>query len=109
MKRIMIGISCALVILTAPVFGTDRGQSDLAQIVDSARHNDAVAVEKLIQRSLALRQKIPTFVDDADKATASRKGAIPAALSATIASSIGEAAPIRTMSFRYALRYRSTL
>jgi uncharacterized protein YycO len=109
MKRIMIGISCALVILTAPAFSADRTQSDLAHVVDSARHNDAVAVKKLIQRSLVLRQKIPMFVDEADKATASRKGAIPAALSATIASSIGEADAIRTTLFPYALRYRSTL
>ncbi len=87
MKKLLIGASCALMIITAPVFGADRTQSDLAHVVDSARHNDAVAVEKLIQRSLTLRQKIPTFVDEADKATASRKGAIPAVLSATIASS----------------------
>ena len=51
MKKLLIGASCALMIITAPVFGADRTQSDLAQIVDSARHNDAVAVEKLIQRS----------------------------------------------------------
>lgn len=109
MKRIIVGISCALCIITAPVSGADRGQSDLAQLVNSARHNDAVAVEKLIQRSLTLRQKIPTFVDEADRATTSRKGAISAALSATIASSIGEADAIRTTLFPYALRYRSTL
>lgn len=109
MKRIMIGISCALVMITVPAFSADHTQSDLAQVVDSARHNDAVAVEKLIQRSLTLRQKIPTFVDEADKATASRKGAIPAALSATIASSIGEADSIRTTLFPYALRYRHVL
>lgn len=109
MKKLLIGASCALVILTTPAFSADRAQSDLVQIVESARHNDAVEVEKLIQRSLTLRQKIPTFVDEADKATASRKGAIPAALSATIASSIGEADAIRTTLFPYALRYRHVL
>ena len=109
MKRVVMGVSCALLIITAPVFGVDHTQSDLSHIVDSARHNDAVAVENLIQRSLILREKIPTFVEAADKATKEHNGAIPSALSVSIASSIGEADAIRTTLFPYALRYRNTL
>ncbi len=109
MKKVIVGLGCAWLMIISPVWGADNAQSDLAQLVNSARHNDAVAVEKLIQRSLILRQKIPTFVEEADQATQSRKGAIPAALSATIASSIGEADAIRTTLFPYALRYRHVL
>ena len=109
MKNIILKVSCVLLIITAPGFGTDKTQLDLTHIVNHSRSNDAIAVEKLIQRSLSLRQKIPMFVDEADKATKSHQGAIPAALSAKIASSIGEADTIRTNLFPYALRYRNTL
>lgn len=95
--------------LILAAFSLVHAESDLAQLVNTARHNDAVAVKNLIERSQKLREKIPTFVEQADKATKSRNGAIPSALSATIASSIGEADSIRTTLFPYALRYRNTL
>jgi len=98
-----------IISLTLAAFTLLSAESDLTQLVNTARHNDAVAVENLIQRSLLLRQKIPTFVEAADKATKAHSGAIPSALSVTIASSIGEADAIRTTLFPYALRYRNTL
>lgn len=109
MKRIMIGVSCALVIITAPAFSADRTQSDLAQLVNSARHNDAVAVVDLIHRSEALREKVPPFVAEADKVIKARNGAVSSSISATIAGSIREADSIRTSLFPYALRYRHIL
>ncbi|MFA6189775.1 MAG: YiiX/YebB-like N1pC/P60 family cysteine hydrolase [Sulfuricurvum sp.] len=110
MKKVFTSIIYTALIIVIPIVGADNHiQSDLAQIINTTRHNDAVAVETLIQRSLILRQKIPPFVEQANLATQSHKGAIPSALSAKIAFSIAEANTIRTTLFPYALRYRNTL
>ncbi|MDD2830103.1 MAG: YiiX/YebB-like N1pC/P60 family cysteine hydrolase [Sulfuricurvum sp.] len=109
MKKILVGFSCAWLMIVSPASSSDTTQADLAQLVNSARHNDAVAVEKLIQRSVLLREKVPPFVAEADKVIKARNGAVSSSISATIAGSIHEADSIRTSLFPYALRYRHIL
>ena len=86
-----------------------NAKSDLEQLVQTARHNDAVTVESLLQRSKDLREKIPPFLSDATQALESHKGALPSGLSVRIASAIQEANSIRTALFPFALKYRHSL
>lgn len=109
MKKILIGLGCAWLILVSPLPGAQTGKEDLKQVVDTARHNDAVAVETLIRRSEALREKVPPFVAEADKAIRARNGAMSSSISSTIAGAVREADSIRTSLFPYALRYRHVL
>lgn len=109
MKRlgyVLVNI-CFMVVL--PVFGTEKEKMDLAQLVNTARHNDAVAVTDLIHRSEVLRKKVPPFVTEAEKMIKARNGAVSSSISATIAGSVREADSIRTSLFPYALRYRHIL
>jgi len=70
---------------------------------------DAEQVIALIARSKTLQDKIPRFVDEATRAIAEHKGALPAAYSVRIAREIGEASAIRTSLFQYALLHRNAL
>ncbi len=54
MKKVLVGFGCAWLMIAFPAWGADNTRSDLAQLVNSARHNDAIAVQQLIQRSLTL-------------------------------------------------------
>lgn len=91
------------------MFAQGLDQSDLAQIVNLSRQSDAEKVADLISRSKILREKIPLFVDEADKTIKAHNGALPSAISVKIATSLSEANTIRTTLFPYALRYRNTL
>ncbi|MBV5322130.1 MAG: hypothetical protein JZU62_10595 [Sulfuricurvum sp.] len=100
----------ALIIsLTLAAFTLLSAESDLAQLVNTARQNDAIAVEDLIRRSLDLRERIPPFMNEAESSIRSHKGALPSTLSVRIAKSIREADTVRTRLFPYALRYRNAL
>lgn len=70
---------------------------------------DARSVIGLIERSKALQDKIPHFVDEAAQAIETHKGALPAAYSVRIAKEIAEANAIRNALFQHALRYRNVL
>ncbi|MDD5159900.1 MAG: YiiX/YebB-like N1pC/P60 family cysteine hydrolase [Sulfuricurvum sp.] len=95
------------IILTA--FSLVHAETDLEQLVNTARQNDAVEVENLIHRSLDLREKILPFMDEADTSINAHQGALPSTLSVKIAKSIHEADAVRTSLFPYALRYRNAL
>ena len=95
--------------LVFAVFSFLHAESDLAQLVNTARQNDAVAVESLIHRSLDLREKILPFMSEADRSIKAHQGALPSTLSVKIAKSIREADAVRTRLFPYALRYRNAL
>lgn len=107
MTWIRIIIVC--IILGINGYAQEPLPDDLRVIVESTRHNDAAAVADLIRRSEALREKVPPFVAEAQRSIQERNGALSAALSATIADSIREAAAIRSALFPYALRYRHVL
>lgn len=83
--------------------------ADSAQAVSSARQSDAEQVILLIERSRALRDKIPAFIDEAATAMASHRGALPAAYSVRIAREMAEASAIRGALFQHALRHRNAL
>jgi len=112
MKRYNHAIIAAFIIVGIGVSNVSaRGsdQSDLAQLVNTARQNDALAVEDLIHRSLDLREKILPFMGEAERSIKSHQGALPSTLSVKIARSIHEADAVRTSLFPYALRYRNAL
>lgn len=78
-------------------------------VADSTRQADAEQVIDLINRSRALQDKIPGFIDEAGKAIEGHRGAMPAAYSVRIAREIAEANTIRTLLFQHALRHRNAL
>jgi uncharacterized protein YycO len=98
-----------ILILILTLFSLLHAESDLAQLVNTTRQNDAIAVENLIHRSLDLHEKIPPFINDAEESIRLHKGALSSTLSVRIAKSIHEADAIRTSLFPYALRYRNAL
>lgn len=98
-----------IISLTLAAFTLLSAESDLALLVNTARQNDAIAVEELIHRSLDLRKRIPPFMNEAEESIRSHKGALPSTLSVRIAKSIREADTVRTHLFPYALRYRNAL
>jgi uncharacterized protein YycO len=98
-----------IVSLIFAMFSFLHAESDLAQLVNTARQNDALAVENLIHRSLDLREKILPFMGEADTSIKVHQGALPSTLSVKIAKSIHEADAVRTSLFPYALRYRNAL
>ncbi len=98
-----------MLILILAAFTLLHAESDLEQLVNTTRQNDAIAVENLIHRSLDLREKIPPFMNEAEVSIQSHKGALSSTLSVKIAKSIREADSVRTSLFPYALRYRNAL
>lgn len=107
MKRLGYALAGVWFMMVSPVLGAEKNNGDLAHLVNTARQNDAIAVEDLIRRSLDLREKIPPFMSEAEASIRSHKGALPSTLSVRIAKSIREADAVRTTLFPYALRYRN--
>lgn len=77
--------------------------------INATHQADAEQVLALIARSRTLLEKIPRFVDEANQAIETRKGALPAAYAVHIAREMAEADAIRTALFQYALLHRNAL
>ncbi len=75
----------------------------------SALENDASLVLKLIEDSHALREKLPTFINEASNAIDQHKGALPAAYTLKIINTLSVADAQRDGLFKQALKHRSAL